>query len=89
VVCNVEKLPGGGAWFCRAAGSSATVTKKVGDRVVLKMPNKAEFSFDERSMAVVGESPLIFISSSFFPCLELNLFMLSHVHDDEDIFSNL
>ncbi|CAG0921641.1 unnamed protein product [Notodromas monacha] len=53
-ICNIEVYPGFGAYFCRAAGTSATIIKKVGDRVFVKMPNKKEYSFDERVMAYVG-----------------------------------
>jgi ribosomal protein L2 len=48
-------LPGKGSYFCRAAGTSATLVKKIGERVVLKMPNKKEYSFDEQVMAMVGK----------------------------------
>jgi len=53
-VCCVEARPGEGGLFARAAGTQCTIIRKVDDRVVVVMPNKHEFSFDRRCMAVVG-----------------------------------
>lgn len=55
VICCVERSPGTGAIFARAAGTFCTILRKVGQRVVFAAPNKHEFSVDQKSMAVVGK----------------------------------
>lgn len=50
----IEREPGKGGTFIHAAGTAATVLRKINDRVVLKMPSKLEISFPERCMATVG-----------------------------------
>lgn len=54
----VEKIPGMGALYLKAAGVRGKIMRKDGDdRVVILMPGKRpiEFSFDKRCMAVVGQ----------------------------------
>ncbi|CAG0890519.1 unnamed protein product [Darwinula stevensoni] len=54
VICHVEKFPGKGAFFCRAAGTSATLLRKIDDHVIVQLPDKHHVSLNEKCMAVVG-----------------------------------
>ena len=50
----VEKFVGLGAFYIHAAGTFGTVLRKEGDRVVIKLPSKREYSLDQHCMATVG-----------------------------------
>lgn len=50
----VEKYPGLGGFLIHAAGTYGTITRKDGDRVIVKIPSKREFSLSEYCMATVG-----------------------------------
>ncbi|MGD9275727.1 MAG: 50S ribosomal protein L2 [Candidatus Pacearchaeota archaeon] len=50
----IESRPGDGGKFIKTAGSSAIVTKILGDKVVLVMPSKKEKKFNENCRAVIG-----------------------------------
>lgn len=50
----VEKYIGMSGCLVHAAGTFATITKKIDDRVVIKVPSKREFNLDQRCMATVG-----------------------------------
>ena len=54
VVNCVEKFPGMGGMLIHAAGTFATITRKEGDRVIIKVPSKREFSLNKQCMATVG-----------------------------------
>ncbi|KAI5716272.1 hypothetical protein M8J76_003817 [Diaphorina citri] len=54
IVCCVEKFPGEGAHYARAAGNSCTLVRTLHDRVVLQLPSKHEVAVDKHCMAVVG-----------------------------------
>nr|XP_018918229.1 PREDICTED: 39S ribosomal protein L2, mitochondrial [Bemisia tabaci] len=54
VIHNLEMYPEKGAAFCKAAGSFATITRKIGDRVIVQLPSKHELSLDPHCMATVG-----------------------------------
>lgn len=54
VVCCVEMTPGHGGYLARGAGTSCTILRKVGNRVVVMIPSKREFSINQECMAVVG-----------------------------------
>ncbi|XP_026687689.1 39S ribosomal protein L2, mitochondrial [Diaphorina citri] len=60
IVCCVEKFPGEGAHYARAAGNSCTLVRTLHDRVVLQLPSKHEVAVDKHCMAVVGKF-LVFI----------------------------
>ncbi|KAI5718291.1 hypothetical protein M8J77_019135 [Diaphorina citri] len=53
IVCCVEKFPGEGAHYARAAGNSCTLVRTLHDRVVLQLPSKHEVAVDKHCMAVV------------------------------------
>ena len=55
IVHNVEMTPGMGARYCRAAGSSAVITQRNEQRVIIRLPSKLEISIDERCMVTVGQ----------------------------------
>ncbi|XP_011154177.1 39S ribosomal protein L2, mitochondrial [Harpegnathos saltator] len=54
IVHCVEKYPGVGGFLIHAAGTSGTVLKRSGDRVIVQMPSKKQFSLHESCMASVG-----------------------------------
>ncbi|KAK9504447.1 hypothetical protein O3M35_010775 [Rhynocoris fuscipes] len=54
LVHNVEKYAGKGGFYVHAAGSSATISRKVGDRVIVQLPSKLEVSLPQECMATVG-----------------------------------
>lgn len=55
IVHNVEKVPGDGGSIAKAAGSSATITRHVGNQSVIKMPSKVEVQVPNTCMASVGK----------------------------------
>ncbi|XP_015910192.1 large ribosomal subunit protein uL2m [Parasteatoda tepidariorum] len=50
----IETTPGSGAIFCRAAGSSAQLVKKVDNKCIIQLPHKRQVCLDEKCMVVVG-----------------------------------
>lgn len=50
----VEKYHGLGGMLIHAAGTSGTILRKDGDRVIVQVPSKKPFSLDQRCMATVG-----------------------------------
>ena len=55
VVSNMAIVPGGIGYHARAAGTFCTIMRKLGERVVVQIPDKSEVSVDQECMAVVGE----------------------------------
>jgi len=53
-ICCVEMTPGSGGFYARGAGTSCTILRKVGQRVIIMIPSKREMSLDQNCMAVVG-----------------------------------
>jgi len=53
-IYNIESRPGDGGRFVRSGGSSATVSKIVGETVFVLMPSKKEKKFNKNCRAVVG-----------------------------------
>lgn len=53
-IFNIETFPGNGGRLIRTGGSSAMITKKSENRVVVSLPSKKEISLDERCRATVG-----------------------------------
>lgn len=54
IVHNVELYPGEGGVVARAAGTSAQLLRKVGDRCILRMPSKREINVSQECMVTVG-----------------------------------
>jgi large subunit ribosomal protein L2 len=50
----IESRPGDGGVFIKTAGSSAVVTKVVGEKIFLLMPSKKEKEFNGACRAIVG-----------------------------------
>jgi len=55
IVNSVEFMPGYGGFYARGAGTSCTIMRKVGQRVIVQIPSKREVSLAQECMAVVGE----------------------------------
>jgi len=55
VVHNIEVMPGEGAKFCRAAGSSGVIKSQMDGRVVIQLPSDLEISVARECMATVGQ----------------------------------
>ncbi|XP_072938504.1 large ribosomal subunit protein uL2m [Epargyreus clarus] len=54
IVHCIERDPGRGGLYIHAAGTSGTIMRRQDDRVIVQMPSKRLFSFDQHCMAVVG-----------------------------------
>nr|CAG4652137.1 EOG090X0COM [Triops cancriformis] len=54
-ICCIERYAGEGAFFMKAAGTSGTVVRKVGDRVIVQITKKRELSLSQECMAVIGQ----------------------------------
>jgi large subunit ribosomal protein L2 len=54
IVHNIEPSPGHGGVWCRSAGSSAQITNKIDDRVIIKLPSGLDISLDKHCMVTVG-----------------------------------
>lgn len=50
----VEVVPGDGARKVKAAGTSGTIMRKIGQKVVVQLPSKMELALDPKCMATVG-----------------------------------
>lgn len=53
-VYNIESKPGDGGRFVRSSGVFATVTAKIGNKVVIKFPSKKQKTFDGGCRATIG-----------------------------------
>ena len=51
----VEKNPGQPCHLIHAAGTYGTILRKFDTYVVVQLPSKLEFAFDQTCMATVGE----------------------------------
>lgn len=58
----VQKDPSGGGYYAHAAGTSATLLRRLGDKVVIQLPSKIEVALPQENMAVVGELILAYIA---------------------------
>lgn len=56
IVHHVEVIPGEGASRCLAAGSHATILRRMKDKIVLKMPSKQEIAIDEHCYVSCGKT---------------------------------
>ena len=54
-VCNLELYKSSGGKLVRTSGSSAVITKKVGNKVTVLLPSKKEMIFDEDIKATIGK----------------------------------
>lgn len=54
-VHNIEKYPGKGGNYCKSAGASAEILKKVDDQVIIRLPSKEQVSLKQECIAVVGQ----------------------------------
>ncbi len=50
----IESRPGNGGVFIKSAGSSATVSKVIGNSIFVMMPSKKEKKFNEKCRAIIG-----------------------------------
>jgi large subunit ribosomal protein L2 len=74
LVCDIESRPGDGGVFIKTAGSSATITKKINNKVYILMPSKKEKAFNENCRAIVGivagsgrlDKPLVKAGKNFY-----------------------
>ena len=55
IICCVEKYPGEGGSIAVSAGSRATISRKLADRVIVQLPSKHELSLKQECMATVGQ----------------------------------
>lgn len=55
VIHNIEDRPGSGAIFCRAAGASAQIIKKMDNKCLIQLADKRQVLLDEKCMVVVGK----------------------------------
>lgn len=51
---SVEKIPGSGPSFCRAAGTFAKIVSKLKDKIVVQLPSKKNRIFDSKCRAIIG-----------------------------------
>lgn len=56
LIHHMEKYPGHGATMCIQAGAHATILRRIGSKVIVKLPNKGqEVAFDEKCFCTVGK----------------------------------
>jgi len=53
-IYNIENNPGDGGKMMRAAGTSAILSKKQKDKIIVALPNKKETTLNENCRAVIG-----------------------------------
>ncbi|MCX6749877.1 MAG: 50S ribosomal protein L2 [Candidatus Pacearchaeota archaeon] len=51
----IESHPGDGGKFIKAGGNAATVTRVIGDKILVMLPSKKEKSFNGKCRAVIGK----------------------------------
>ncbi|BES97954.1 Ribosomal protein L2 [Nesidiocoris tenuis] len=54
VVNNVEMFAGNGGFFVHAAGTCATLLRRIGDFIVIRLPSGKEVALPQENMATVG-----------------------------------
>ncbi len=55
MVHNIEPRPGYGGVYCKAAGSFATIVRKINDHTILKLPSNREISISNECVVTVGQ----------------------------------
>jgi len=81
-IFNIEAYPGDGGKFVRTSGLSATITKKVEDKVGILMPSKREIFLNENCRATLGvtagagrkEKPFVKAGAKFYAMKTRNKF---------------
>jgi large subunit ribosomal protein L2 len=51
----IESRPGDGGKFIKTGGNTATVTRIIGDKILVMLPSKKEKSFNAKCRAVIGQ----------------------------------
>lgn len=51
----IESRPGDGGKFIKAGGNTATVTRIVGNKILIMLPSKKEKSFNSKCRAIIGQ----------------------------------
>jgi len=51
----IESRPGDGGKFIKAGGNTATISRKVGNKVLIIFPSKREKSFNSKCRAIIGK----------------------------------
>lgn len=54
-VHSVERIGGSGGFYAHAAGTSATILRKMGENIVVQLPSKIEVALPKENMCVVGK----------------------------------
>jgi len=54
-IYDIESRPGDGGMFIKTAGSSATVSRIIGEKIFVLMPSKKEKEFNPNCRAIIGE----------------------------------
>jgi len=54
MIYNIESRPGDGGVFIKTAGSSAIVSRIIGEKIFVMMPSKKEKEFNPRCRAIIG-----------------------------------
>lgn len=55
----VEKYTGQGGYYVHAAGTFATIVRKMGNKIVIQLPSKIEVALPMENMCVVGKCSYI------------------------------
>jgi large subunit ribosomal protein L2 len=55
IIYDIESRPGDGGMFIKTAGSSATVSRIIGEKIFVLMPSKKEKQFNPNCRAIIGE----------------------------------
>jgi large subunit ribosomal protein L2 len=55
LVYCIESRPGDGGKFIKTGGSNATVTRIVGEKILVLMPSKKEKAFNPKCRAIIGQ----------------------------------
>lgn len=56
LIHHIEKYPGAGATMCLAAGTHAAIVRRIGSKVIVKLPqDNREAAFDEKCYVTVGK----------------------------------
>ncbi|MFA5071488.1 MAG: 50S ribosomal protein L2 [Candidatus Pacearchaeota archaeon] len=73
-IYDIESRPGDGGMFIKTAGSSATVSRIIGEKIFVLMPSKKEKEFNPNCRAIVGtiagagrlDKPLVKAGKNFY-----------------------
>ncbi len=73
-IYDIESRPGDGGMFIKTAGSSATVSRIIGEKIFVLMPSKKEKEFNPNCRAIIGtiagagrlDKPLVKAGKNFY-----------------------